>query len=520
MGSASLSCSMEAFVTRLPFSLPRPETSAQITELRPGQGMSATMNRLVVISNRVPLPSAGPRAGGLAVALDGLMEKRGGLWFGWSGALSSSAAEQIPVITTAGNIDYATVDLTPDEHDRYYNGFSNGVLWPLLHSMPDLIQYDRTDAQIYREVNTRLAAQVAPLIGPDDLIWVHDYHLLPLPAALRAQGVGNPIGFFLHIPFAAPDVLESAPDMAELVTSLLAADLIGFQTEGDLANFAAAAALLTGAVRVGGNFVQIDGRRVLLGVFPVEIEPREFARTAEANARKLPVVRLRQSLPGQTLILGLDRLDPTKGLLQRMSGLRRLLETQPEWKRRITLLQIAAISRKEVGSYRALRAAIDRESGNLNGDFGEPDWLPLRMISHGVDRATAAGFMRAARVGLVTPLRDGMNLVAKEFVAAQNPDDPGVLVLSRFAGAAQQLDAAILVNPHDPDAMAEAMARALTMKLADRQARWQDLWNAIESRSPLGWGRMFLAALLRGAVRGGRIELVDDDVRPAAMAGG
>jgi len=243
---------------------------------------------------------------------------------------------------------------------------------------------------------------------------------------------------------------------------------------------------------------------------------------AETNARKLPVVRLRQSLPGQTLVLGLDRLDPTKGLLQRISGLRRLLETHPEWKRRLTVLQVAAISRKEVGSYRALRAALDRESGNLNADFGEPDWLPLRMISHGVDRATAAGFMRVARVGLVTPLRDGMNLVAKEFVAAQNPDDPGVLILSRFAGAAQQLDAALLVNPHDTDAMSEAMQTALTMKLAERQERWQSLWSALDNRTPLGWGRMFLASLLRSSVRGGRLELVENNEaeRPAMASVG
>lgn len=504
-------------MTRLPTSTHREIAQGTgVTELHPGlmQAMTAggsTMNRLVVISNRVPLPSVGPRAGGLAVALDGLMEKRGGLWFGWSGTISPQAAEQKVQISRHAAIDYATVDLTPDEHDRYYNGFSNGVLWPLLHSMPDLIQYDRTDAQIYREVNARLASVVEGLIRPDDLIWVHDYHLLPLPAALRAVGVRNPIGFFLHIPFAAPDVLEAAPDMADLVTSMLAADLIGFQTEADMANFAAAGVLLANATRVSGNILLVAGRRVMLGVFPVEIEAREFAEIAEANARKLPAVRLRQSLPGQTLVLGLDRLDPTKGLLQRISGLRRLLETQPSWKRRLTLLQVAAISRKEVGPYRALRAALDRESGNLNADFGEPDWLPLRMISHGVDRATAAGFMRAARVGLVTPLRDGMNLVAKEFVAAQNPRDPGVLILSRFAGAAQQLDAALLVNPHDADAMAEAMATALTMRLPERQARYNAMWETLEGRTPLAWGRNFLAALLRGAVRGGRLELVEDE---------
>ena len=507
-------------MTRLPTSIRRDNPfGADVTELRPGFA-SATMNRLVVISNRVPLPTSGPRAGGLAVALDGLMEKRGGLWFGWSGTVTPNATETGVTVSRHGAVDYATTDLTPEEHDRYYNGFSNAVLWPLLHSMPDLIQYDRNDAQIYRDVNARLAREVQGLIGPDDLVWVHDYHLLPLPAALRASGVSNPIGFFLHIPFCAPDVLESVPDMGDLINGLLASDLIGFQTETDMSNFAAAAVQFAGAVRLPGNNLLVQGRRVLLGVFPVEIDAHEFAAQAEANARKLPVVRLKQSLPGQTLILGLDRLDPTKGLLQRISGLRRLLETQPSWKRRMTLLQVAAISRKEVGSYRALKAALDRESGNLNADFGEPDWLPLRMISHGVDRATAAGFMRTARVGLVTPLRDGMNLVAKEFVAAQNPLDPGVLVLSRFAGAAQQLDAAILVNPHDTDAMAEAMVQAMNMKLGERRERWQALWGAIEYRTPVGWGRLFLASLLRGAVRGGnRLELVEGEELQMANAG-
>jgi trehalose 6-phosphate synthase len=504
-------------VTRLPTTFRRDfPFGADVTELRPGFN-GGTMNRLVVISNRVPLPSSGPRAGGLAVALDGLMEKRGGLWFGWSGTVSPDAATSGATLSRHGAVDYATTDLTAEEHDRYYNGFSNAVLWPLLHSMPDLIQYDRTDAQIYREVNARLAREAQALIGPDDLVWVHDYHLLPLPAALRAQGVSNPIGFFLHIPFCAPDVLDSVPDMADLIRGLLAADLIGFQTETDMANFAAAAVIFAGAARLPGNMLMVEGRRVMLGVFPVEIDAHDFAAQAEDNARKLPAVRLKQSLIGQTLVLGLDRLDPTKGMIQRIAGLRRLLETQPEWTRKMTMLQIAAISRKEVGSYRALKAALDRESGALNADFGEPDWLPLRMISHGVERATAAGFMRAARVGLVTPLRDGMNLVAKEFVAAQNPKDPGVLVLSRFAGAAQQLDAAIMVNPHDTDAMAEALAQAMRMPLGERRERWQSLWGAIENRTPLAWGRAFLASLLRASVRGAnRLELVGE---MSALAG-
>ena len=457
------------------------------------------MNRLVVVSNRVPLPSSGSQAGGLAVALDGLMEKRGGLWFGWSGAVVPGACGNSVCVLQENGVDYATIDLNPEEHERYYNNFSNAVLWPLLHTMPEAMQYDRRDARAYREVNARMAATLQPLLRPSDLVWVHDYHLLSLPAALRARGVQNPIGFFLHVPFASADVLAAAPEMGALVRDLLHADLIGFQTENDLANFAAAAELFGDAARQPGNVLNVDGRRVRLGVFPVEIEPHGFAELAERMAHSPEATRLRHSIAGQHLILGVERLDPTKGLLQRLTGLRRLLEVHPDWTRRATLLQIAALSRKEVNSYRALRSALDREAGSLNADLAEPDWLPLRLVSRGVDRSLVAGYMRLAQVGLVTPLRDGMNLVAKEYVAAQDPADPGVLILSRFAGAAQQLDAALLINPHDSDAMGEALHRALSMRLEERRERWQAMWNTIADRSPIAWGRGFVAALLRAA---------------------
>jgi trehalose 6-phosphate synthase len=456
------------------------------------------MNRLVVVSNRVPVPSCGAQAGGLAVALDGLMTKRGGLWFGWSGAVVGQPAGAAR-IEREGEIEYATLDLSQEEYDRYYNNFSNGVLWPLLHTLPELMQFERRDAKVYRDVNARMAEALEPLLRPTDLIWVHDYHLLPMPAALRVRGVHNPIGFFLHIPFASPDVLAQAPETGPLVWDLLSADLIGFQTDNDMTNFAAAAELVAGAVRLSGDVLQVSGpggiRRVQLGVFPAEIEGRAFAAMADEMCRARDAQRLHESINGQRLILGVDRLDPTKGLLQRVAGVRRLLEKHGEWRRRVTFLQIAAISRKEVQSYRTLRAALQSEAGSLNADLGDPDWQPLRLHGRGCDRATVAGYMRLARVGLVTPLRDGMNLVAKEFVAAQDPQDPGVLILSRLAGAAHQLDAALLVNPHDPDAMADALDIALRMDLAERQARWRALWAAIEDRSPLAWGRSFVSAL-------------------------
>ena len=407
------------------------------------------MNRIVVVSNRVQVPTDGaPKAGGLAVALDGLMTQRGGLWFGWSGQVSDDA-RRVVATKTVGTMQFATMDLTTDEHDRYYNEFSNGTLWPLLHSMPEHMIFDRRAAQVYRQTNARMTDTLVPLLRSTDIIWIHDYHLMAMPALLRARGVEAPIGFFLHVPFPSPDMLSSVPEAGVLIRDLLSADLLGFQTSNDLENFVAAAHRLAGAVRLSTGGLQLGERRVRLGVFPVEIDASEFASQARVAWRSNATERLRRSLQGQRLILGIDRLDPTKGLIQRLVGYRRLLETRPDWRRNVTFLQIAAESRTDVNAYKALRAELDSEAGAINSEWGEPDWTPARLIARGGSRDAVAGYMREAGVGLVTPLRDGMNLVAKEYVAAQDPQDPGVLVLSRFAGAAHQLTTALLVNPHD-----------------------------------------------------------------------
>lgn len=453
------------------------------------------MNRLVVVSNRVPAPSAaGAQAGGLAVALEALMEQRGGLWFGWSGRIVDRPSDT-PHRFETGRVAFATIDLCPTEHDRYYTEFANSTLWPLMHSMPALMTFDRRSAQVYQAVNQRLTDSLVPLLTPRDTVWIHDYQLMAMPAQLRARGVMAPIGFFLHIPFPSPDVLASVPEAGALVHDLMAADLIGFQTQNDLDNFAEAAVRLAGASRFGRTWVSVGGRRTRLGVFPVEIEAQDFAAIAEDAWRAVPTERLRRSLVGQQLVLGVDRMDPTKGLMQRLAGYSRLLETRPHLHRRVTFLQIAAESRRDVPAYKDLRAQVEQEAGRINIAFSEPDWTPLRLIARAGARATMAGYMREARVGLVTPLRDGMNLVAKEFIAAQDPQDPGVLVLSRFAGAARQLGAALLVNPHDVDEVADAIDVALAMSLAEREARWRESWSAIEGASALGWGRAFVEQL-------------------------
>ncbi len=457
------------------------------------------MNRIVVVSNRVQVPTDGaPKAGGLAVALDGLMTQRGGLWFGWSGQVNDDT-RRVVATKTFGPMQFATMDLTSDEHDRYYNEFSNGTLWPLLHSMPEHMTFDRRAAQVYRQTNARMTDTLVPLLRPTDILWIHDYHLMAMPALLRARGVDSPIGFFLHVPFPSPDMLASVPEAGALIRDLLASDLIGFQTSNDLDNFAAAAHTLAGAIRLSTGGLQLGARRVRLGVFPVEIDAIEFAGQARTAWHSNATERLRRSLQGQRMILGIDRLDPTKGLIQRLLGYRRLLETRPDWRRNVTFLQIAAESRTDVGAYKDLRVSLDTEAGAINSEWGEPDWTPTRLIARGGSRDAVAGYMREAGVGLVTPLRDGMNLVAKEFIAAQDPQDPGVLVLSKFAGAARQLSTALLVNPHDPDELAEALDRALIMPLAERQERWQASWAAIEGATPAGWGRAFISALLRAS---------------------
>jgi trehalose 6-phosphate synthase len=458
------------------------------------------MNRIVVVSNRVQIPEgASAKAGGLAVALDGLMAQRGGLWFGWSGEVTADVNRSVAMNAVAnpagGAMQFATIPLSREEHERYYNDFSNATLWPLLHSMPEKMSFDRRSALVYRQTNARMTEALVPLLRPNDLIWVHDYHLMAMPALLRARGIRSPIGFFLHVPFPNADLLASVPEAGSLITDLLSADLLGFQTDNDLENFAAAR--LAGATHLSSGGLQIAGRRVRLGVFPVEIDAPEFAATAEAAWRSNATNCLRRSLQGQQMILGIDRLDPTKGLIQRLAGYRRLLETRPDLRRRVTLLQIAAASRTDVSAYQDLRHAMDMEAGAINSEWGEPDWTPARIIARAGARATIAGYMREARVGLVTPLRDGMNLVAKEYVAAQDPQDPGVLVLSKFAGAARQLGSALLVNPHDPDELADALDCALAMPRAERKARWQQCWHAIEGATPAQWGKNFLCALVR-----------------------
>ncbi len=453
------------------------------------------MSRLIVASNRVAAVEEGKAAvaGGLAVAVQEAMQEHGGIWFGWSGRVK---AEGIASVTRLeqGPVTYATVDLNRQDYELYYKGYSNSTLWPLFHYRIDLVRSQASFVEGYRRVNAAMAGKLAQLVEPDDMIWIHDYHLIPLADELRKAGIGNRIGFFLHIPFPPPDLLTACSEHWDLVRRLMACDLIGFQTRNDVLNFAAYIERVAGG-RTEGDRVLAFGRRARVRAFPIGIHPASLRQTAAKAVRGRASRRLIDSLHGKKLLLGVDRLDYSKGLGNRFQAFSQLMARYPENRGDVSLVQIAPPSRSDVESYRSIRAELEAFSGQINGQYADIDWVPIRYLNRSFARDTLTGFLRHARVGLVTPLRDGMNLVAKEFVASQDAADPGVLVLSRFAGAAEELQEALIVNPYDIEQMAENIQRALRMPLAERQARWSALYDRLAAHDLSAWQEDFLRAL-------------------------
>ena len=453
------------------------------------------MARLVMVSNRLLAPrERGSRAGGLAVALREALQRQGGLWFGWSGEIVDAPSTTAHT-TTAGRITYATLDLAQDDYDAYYTHYANSTLWPLCHYRLGLIEFRRSSFQGYQRVNANFAKSLLPLLRPDDTIWVHDYHLIPLGAELRRLGVTNRIGFFLHIPFPAKEVYLALPDHLALGRALTHYDLVGFQTQNDVDAFLGYLEGETGAHVSEGGHVEAFGRTTRVQALPIGIDTEAFAETARVAASAAETVRLAESLSGRSLVIGVDRLDYSKGLPRKIEALGELLERRAQHRRRVTYLQISPPSRDSVAQYRTLRREIDAIAGRVNGRYAEFDWAPVRYLNKSFSRGTLAGFYRVARVGFVAPLRDGMNLVAKEYVAAQNPEDPGVLILSRFAGAARELETALIVNPFDVDGLADALHRGLTMPLSERIARWEPMFDALRANPIDAWCDRFRAVL-------------------------
>jgi trehalose 6-phosphate synthase len=454
------------------------------------------MARLIVVSNRTP-KAGKAAAGGLAAALSSVLKQRGGLWAGWSGEFADPPTRRDPV--DVGGVTVVGIDIPKGDHAAYYAGYSNSVLWPTFHMRPDLATFDPAFYEGYQRVNGQFVDALLPLIRPGDVIWVHDYHLIPLGEILRARGVDNRIGFFLHIPFPTPEALAAIPHHRQLIASLAAYDLVGLQANRDVAaldDFSSPEEFVR-LRRSSGPLAPITGIRA--GVFPIGSDPAAFARFADLPATRKSMAALRISLAGRALILGVDRLDYTKGLPQRVQAFEKLLATFPQHRRKVSFLQVAPPSREMITQYQEISDTLDSACGRVMGRFAELDWQPLNYVRRAYRQSTLAGVYRVARVGLVTPLRDRINIDAHEYIASQDPEDPGVLVLSIFAGAAEIFPDALLVNPYDANETASAIDMALAMPLEERQRRWRKLRRAAERHNITAWAEQFLARLAGAA---------------------
>jgi trehalose 6-phosphate synthase len=393
-------------------------------------------------------------------------------------------------------VTYATLGLTKQEHQEFYLGFSNGILWPVFHYFLDNLRYSDEQYEAYQRVNQRFARELVPLLEPDDLIWAHDYHLIPLAQKLRERGATQPLGLFLHIPFPNVEVLRALPVYGELMQSMLAYDVLGFQTDNDLLAFHSAVTSLWGAAAIGPDgSIMIGERRVIAEVFPIGVDvdavQREATDAQATDAHK----RMVAGLLGRKLLIGVDRLDYSKGLVERFRAYERFLETHPDNQNRITFLQIAPLSRTDVRAYSAIRRELEQAAGRTNGRFADTDWTPIRYLNKNFPHDVLMSFLRSSLVGIVTPVRDGMNLVAKEYVAAQDPADPGVLILSSLAGAARELTSAVLVNPYDTRGMGNAIEMAFNMPLAERRDRHQQMLDALRRNDLRAWHTRFVERL-------------------------
>lgn len=448
--------------------------------------------RLVIVSNRVVMPDE-TAAGGLGQAMRSLLTERGGLWIGWSGR--RTAVQDVHSVHE-GKVQYLTLDLPSREFDDYYTGYSNRALWPILHGRADLVAHSVRARRAYASVNGRFADLLAREVTRDDVVWVQDYHLIPLAGLMRQRKLGGRIGFFLHTPMPTGDVFSRMPGHENLLDAFCAYDVIGLQTAADTDALASMLTASGRVVDVGDNeFLTPDGRRIRLEAFPIGIDVEAMEALADVAAVEPSVVALRESMNDRSLMISVDRLDYSKGIPERIEAYGALFKSDPELQRKLTFLQIAPESRTDVPEYRRLSRAVQRRVGQVNGRYGDESWTPLRYVNRAYTQQELAGFYRLAKVGVVTPLRDGMNLVAKEYLACQDPTDPGVLVLSEFAGAARELDSALQVNPLDRDQCVREMQRALGMPLAERTQRWEHAMVAMRARTVHGWGRAFLQVL-------------------------
>ena len=459
--------------------------------------------RLLIVSNRLPVTVrvADGRAtvrrsvGGLATGLRTPHERSGGLWIGWPGT-TEAMPQAVRADVEKQLTELRTVPLALDarEISTFYEHISNGVLWPICHDRVDQLPLSVDGWDVYESANARYADAVAEHYQPGDVVWVHDYHLMRVPALLRQRIPDARIGFFLHIPFPNPEIFFTLPTRRWLVEGMLGADLIGFHTRRYHGHFRAVLRRLFSVEADRDDVIRWKDRPVRIGVFPMSVDAADFAKRASAPEVLAKVAEYRR--PDERLLVGIDRLDYTKGIPRRLLAVERLLTAHPEWKERVRLIQVAVPSRDNVGAYRRFRREVEAVVGRINGEFATPNWTPIQYIHRSVTSTVLLALFRAADVMLVTPVRDGMNLVAKEFPATR-VDNDGVLVLSEFAGAADELRDALIVNPYDIEGTAESIHRALTMEASERSRRMHALRATVLHYDVHRWAASFLGALER-----------------------
>jgi trehalose 6-phosphate synthase/phosphatase len=464
----------------------------------------AARSRFVIASNRLPVtlqadsgePALQPAAGGLAAALQAMHRHGEVTWVGWPGDTSAlSARDHRRVMERLSRDRIVPVELSKAEQAEYYDGVCNGVLWPVLHYLIDRMPVELPDFRLYRAVNDRFAAAIVRAYRPGDVIWIHDYHLLLVPAIVRMRLPDAHIGLFVHTSFPSPEVFRVLPWRRELLEGMLGASLVGLQTDRDAGNFADAVGALT-EWRAEGRTIAANGREIRIGTYPIEIDTDPVEAVEPPST--LPAV-IPPTGNGRRLLAGVDRLDYTKGITQRLAAYRKLLTDDASARGRVELLQVAVPSRTTVWHYQALRLQVEALVKGINDAFGTAGWTPIRYVYHSLTPSQVQAIYRACDVMLVTSIRDGMNLVAKEFVAARTDDD-GVLILSEFTGAADQLHEALLVNPYSVDDIAAAMSRALAMEAGERQARMKALRRGVQGGSVERWVSRFTRDLLRESV--------------------
>ena len=468
------------------------------------------MNRLIVVSNRLPfaLDSTGedlwtvtPAVGGLVSAIEPVLRERGGIWIGWPGIAGEIPEKPLAEATRNAGYKVVPVALSETERDEFYYGYSNEVIWPLFHDLQNFCNFEPGYWQAYKQVNERYADAIGRCAQPDDFIWVHDYHLMYVAQALRKQGLSQKLSgltFFLHIPFPPYDIFSKLPQQQRLLHALLQFDLVGFQTRRDVRNFLQCVRRVMSDAKVLSRrelqLIRFEDREIRVGHFPIGIDFTSFEKGARSDTVEQRAQRLRVTFPGCQLILGSDRLDYSKGIPERLRAFRTALERHPELRGRVVLIQVVVPSRVEIPRYHEFKQRIDRLVGDINGRFSTSTWLPVQYHFRSLDRDDLLAHYRGCDIAFVTPLKDGMNLVAKEYCACRI-EEGGVLILSQFAGAAEQLKPdALLVNPYDVEQMADTILKAFHMNLAERGARMKRMRRIVRKENVFWWVDSFLRA--------------------------